>query len=484
MPDRATLVVAALVAVLAAGVRALPAVDYPLWQDEVASARILSEPTLGDALDRVERTESTPPVWYLLAWLLHQAGAPVEAGRAVSVAAAALLAGLVVVYGRSLLPLWASATAGVLVALGGQLVSRGSELRAYALYALLALVFAWLLERAAKRPSAGRLAALGLCTAVGLLTHYFFALAAVTGLVWLWTSPRLRAARARPSAAVGLGALPFLAWAPLFWTQLENQRFSWIGDFDVVKAAASYSTFFWSAGPLYVREQVQLGAWEALARISVLAAVLAGSVVLARLSERGRLAALSATVPVALAAVLWLLGAEVFTSRNLLCAAPFAALAVAGLVAAVPRPVALAGAAAALALAVGGLLRERDFEPPPYDRLADALEAQGWRPGDPVTIAGGAHELPALGSSYGLRSPVGWYLPGHPELVLPPPSGLPPCARAFAVAPDGRAAGLLGDAEEQRDVEGIAVARIPCAPDLEERAGEEGAILFVSRPPE
>jgi Dolichyl-phosphate-mannose-protein mannosyltransferase len=481
MPDRATLVAAILVALLAATVRALPAADYPLWQDEVASARIVVEPTLGDALRRVERTESTPPAWYLLAWLLHRLGAPAEAGRGISVAAGALLAGLVVVYGRGLLPLGAAATAGILVALGGQLISRGSELRAYALYALLALVFAWLLERAVERRSAGRLIALGLCTGVGLLTHYFFALAAVTGLVWLWTSPHLRAARARASAAVALGVLPFLAWTPFFWTQLENQRFSWIGDFDVLEAAASYSTFFWSAGPLYVSGQVQLGFWETVARLAVLAAVLAGSVVLARMSERGRLAALLATVPVALAAVLWLLGGEVFTSRNLLCAAPFAALAVAGLLAAVPRPLALAGAAAAVALVIGGFLRERDFEPPPYDRLADALEEQGWRPGHPVAIADGAHELPALGSSYGLRSPVGWYLPGHPELVLPPPSGLPSCVRAYAVAPDGRGATLLDDAEERRDVEGIAVARIPCAPNLEERAGEVG-FLFVSRP--
>ncbi len=85
--------------------------------------------------------------------------------------------------------------------------------------------------------------------------------------------------RLRVTAAVGLGALPFAAWAPSFWTQLENQRFSWIGDFGLLKAAASYSTFFWSAGPLYVREQVQLGAWEALARVAVLAVVVAGSFV-------------------------------------------------------------------------------------------------------------------------------------------------------------------------------------------------------------
>jgi mannosyltransferase len=466
---RWTIVVALLVAVLAAAVRVVPAVDYPLWQDEVASARIIVEPTLGDALERVEETESTPPAWYALAWLLHEAGAPVEAMRGISVVASVLLAGLLVPYGRRFLPLWGAATAGLLVALGGQLVSRGFELRAYALYALLALVFAWLLERAVERPRGGRLAALALCTALGLLTHYFFALVAIAGLLWLWTRWQLRAVRLRVSAATALGLVPFLAWAPFFWTQLQNQRFSWIGDFNLLKAAASYSALFWSAGPLYVRDQVQLGVWEALARLAVFAVVAAGSVALARASERGRLVAFLATVPVALAALLWLVGAEVFTSRNLLAVAPFAALACAGLLAALPRPVALAGAAAALAVAVGGFLREQDFEPPPYERLADALVAEGWRPGDPIAISGGAHELPALGSSYGLRSPVGWYLPGHPELVLPPPEGAEPCERAFTITP-----GVGAD-------ERIEVGRVPCDASLEERVARAGAILFVPR---
>ena len=466
MRDRATLAVALLVAALAAGVRIAPAVEYPLWQDEVASARIVVEPNIGDALARVERTESTPPFWYLLVWLLHRTGVPVEGGRAVSIAAGALLAGLLVVYGRRVLPLWAAGAAGVLVALGGQLVSRGSELRAYSLYAFLALVFAWLLERAAARPSLGRLAVLALSVAVGVLTHYFFALVVVAGLVWLWSAGAFRAAHGRVTAAIGLGALPFAAWAPSFWTQIENQRFSWIGDFDLLKAAASYSTFVWSAGPLYVREQVQLGAWEALARVAVLAVVVAGSIVLARTAQRGRLAALLATLPVVLAAVLWVLGAEVFTSRNLIAAAPFAALAAGALLAALPRPVAVAGAVATLALAVGGFLREQDFEPPPYERVAEALEDEGWHPGDPIAISGGAHELPALGSIYGLRSPVGWYLPGHPELVLPPDEGAAACERAFHIVPEEN---------------GIAVQRLPCGPDLEQRAAEAGAILFVPR---
>ena len=44
------------------------------------------------------------------------------------------------VVARRLLPLWAAATAGLLAAVGWQFVSHGAELRAYALYGLLALL--------------------------------------------------------------------------------------------------------------------------------------------------------------------------------------------------------------------------------------------------------------------------------------------------------------------------------------------------------
>jgi len=86
-------------------VRIPPVAVYPLWQDEVASARIMIEPTIGAALGRVEDTESTPPLWYGLAWMIEQAGFPVEAARLIGLVSSALLAGLLVVYARRLLPL-------------------------------------------------------------------------------------------------------------------------------------------------------------------------------------------------------------------------------------------------------------------------------------------------------------------------------------------------------------------------------------------
>src|SRR5262245_49953039 len=211
---RATIGVAAAVAAPAAPATLPGAIDRPLWQDEVASARVLLESTPAGVVEHVARTESTPPGWYLLAWIGREAGVPIEGLRFLSVAFAAALAGLTVVYARRFLPLWIAGVAGVLTALAWQPVVHGSEVRAYAPLAFLTLIFAFLLERAAAEPRLGRLAALAACTAAGAYTHYFFVLAAAAGLVWLLLERELRAAAARAGAAIVLGSATLLAWLP------------------------------------------------------------------------------------------------------------------------------------------------------------------------------------------------------------------------------------------------------------------------------
>jgi Dolichyl-phosphate-mannose-protein mannosyltransferase len=429
------------------------------------------EPTIGAAVGRVEETESTPPLWYGLAWLVEQAGLPVEAARGIGVVASALLAGLLVVYARRLLPLWAAGLAGFLVALASQLVLRGAELRAYALYALLALAFAWLLERAAERPSNGRLAALAAVGAAGLLTHYFFAFVALAAVAWLWTTPAFRASRLPVSVALGAAILPFLLWLPSLVEQIENQRFSWIGDFSLLKAVAVYSAFGWNAGPLYVRDLVQIGALEGLLRVGVFLAVVAGCVVTWRLGPRGRLTAILALAPIGMVALLWLAGENLFTARNVLACAPFAAVAIAALAAALPQRWGRLAAAACVLVVAGGLAREVELAPPPYDELADDLVQLGWRDGDPIAFYGGVHDLSYLGSAYAVRGPVSWYLPGHPRLVL---SDGDLCERAFTV---GRPEPREDDLYVLR-ADGIGVGRLACPAGFDKLVRGEGGFLF------
>src|SRR5438105_2479890 len=97
---RPELLVALGIFMLAALVSLPHALHDALWQDEVASARILEQPTLLDVLHRVRQTESTPPLWYVLAWLSHRAGLAITEVRLLSVTFVSAAAALVVILAR------------------------------------------------------------------------------------------------------------------------------------------------------------------------------------------------------------------------------------------------------------------------------------------------------------------------------------------------------------------------------------------------
>jgi hypothetical protein len=420
---RSSNVVAGLVVVVVASAiaaRAVPAVSEPLWLDEVVSARIITQPTVGQAVTRVRKTESSPPGWHLLNWGLERAaGRPsgVEWLRLFSVAFGGLLAGLVVLYGLSIgLSRVGAAAAGGLAALGPNIVAHGAELRPYALLTLLALLFAIALERAARAPSRGRLASLALVVAAGSYTHYFFLLSVATGIVW--SLVRLsRRDRTRVLGAIGAGLIPFVVWLPSFRFQYRHNLYAYNGTFNLRAVAYSYARIAGLLG--------ETGVLTAILRLLFALAVVAGAVLLFR-RHLGELAALFAVVPVALTAFVWLLGPHIFNERNLLVSAPFAAVSVGMLVTALPRRSSI------LALAVlGGALAvslwhfEIDYGRSSYDGIAKTLVADGWQPTDEIVQFGPA--------PLGLSEPVGWYLPGHPTLVR---AGAATCGRLFAVSYD------------------------------------------------
>ena len=163
---------------------------------------------------RVARTEPTTPLWYSLAWAIHRVGVSIVDVRLLSVLAGPGVAGCVVAVGRRVLPLSAAVLAGLLVAVGGEFVAHGHELRSYELLALLTAAFALLLLRELAEPGRRTEIALGIVVALGGLTHYFFAFAAAAALAWLWLDPgairiRRRGLPRSPRAAVAA------SWAPV-----------------------------------------------------------------------------------------------------------------------------------------------------------------------------------------------------------------------------------------------------------------------------
>jgi len=196
------------------------------YDEAVTVGRIL-HPSLFDTLSASVRGESTPPLYYLLAWLWAQPFGSGEVGLR-SLSALLGTASIAVVYlGAVSLPLprRAGLLAAAIVAVGPVLVWFSQDARAYALVLLLTAL-SFLFFARARRGSGGRdLAWWAICSALALAAHYFAAFVVVPeAALLLWGSAdRRRVAVA--VAAIGVAALLLL---PIALHQRGNAHASWI----------------------------------------------------------------------------------------------------------------------------------------------------------------------------------------------------------------------------------------------------------------
>ncbi len=409
------------VVALAAGLVAL-SVRLPhvfvdaLSQDEVASARILREPTATGLLGRVARTESTPPLWYSLAWLVHHAGMPLVDTRFISVVAGAALASLVVVLAAEHVSTGAAFTAGVLVAVGSEPVAHGAELRAYELLALLTALLAYALRRVLRHPGFGSYLALSLTVAAGALTHYFFIFSLAAGVGWLWLDPAAKRIRLRSSVFVAAGLAACSPWLPFALDQYRHNRYWWIGPYDGRMVLAT---------PLRLFTPLLDGSVAGrLLAVSFIAASLVGAITLARSDALGRLYGALALGPLVIAAAAWWSGLHIFAVRNLIGLAPFLAIVVVSAAAAAPRRVHTLSVAALGVAAVAALAVTDTVSSPPAAALARTLVREGWRTADPVVV---------FGNFFAYRAPLEWYLPHQPTLAVAEPSRRS-CGTVFVIS--------------------------------------------------
>jgi hypothetical protein len=390
------------VAALAAAACLPGAAGHALYGDEVASARIVTEPSLGRVLTHVRRTESTPPAWYAAAWAVRKAGiGDVASLRLLSVLFAAAAAALTAVWARRLLGgQLVAGLAGSLVAVGSVPVEYAEQLRSYALVVLASVAFGLLLVEAALRPRRWGFAWLAAVVWIGALTHYFFLFVVAAGVVWLWVARPPLPARGRASLAIAAGLLAFAPWLPSFHEQEAHGRYRWIGGFDpLVVAKLPGELFFGPDGLLY-----------GLARLAVTVAV-AGAAVLFWRRREGSAVVTLALLPIAAAATLWAAGEPIFNERNLLPVAPFLAILVAAAVAELPARARSFGAAAAIALTLACAgYAQATLGRAAYDSLARTIVGFGWASSDGIVVA-------APNAAIQIASPVSWYLPNHPELA-------------------------------------------------------------------
>ncbi len=214
------------IVVLAAALR-FPTLDVQsYWADEAATVDVLRH-GFGDLYAAVRDQESTPPLYYVLAWIWTQVAGDGEVGlRSLSALAGVATVPVVAAAAARIGGARAGLVGALLVATNPLLVWFSQEARAYSLLVLLSAVSVLLLLRALQQPSTKRLGAWGLVAGLALATH-FFALFLVAGeVVWLlWAVRRER--RFIPVTLAG-PVVAGLALLPLALDQREAGRAGFI----------------------------------------------------------------------------------------------------------------------------------------------------------------------------------------------------------------------------------------------------------------
>jgi 4-amino-4-deoxy-L-arabinose transferase-like glycosyltransferase len=199
-----------------------------LWYDEAVTAHLL-QMDLGAMLRAIPDSESTPPLYYVLAWLwTHVCGTGEVGLRSLSALFGTATVGVGWVLGRRLGGDRAGLAAAALIAFNPMLIWFSQEARGYALLALLGTLSALLWLRVLERPRpAGRAVAWGAVAALALATHYYAIF--LVGPQALWLALRLPGLRER-AIALALPLAAGVALAPLALAQRANDSAAFIGE--------------------------------------------------------------------------------------------------------------------------------------------------------------------------------------------------------------------------------------------------------------
>jgi mannosyltransferase len=180
--------------------------------------------SLGHVLHRIPVTESSPPLYYVLAWLWTRVFGIGPAGiRSLSVVFGTALIPVAFFVARRLGSPRAGLIAALLVAVNPFLVWYSEEARTYALLALLSALSFWAFIRAIDTPDPRRLALWAGVSAAAILSHYFAGFLVLPEAAWLIVATRRRGAVVASGAVAAVAA----ALTPLLISQADN-RTQWI----------------------------------------------------------------------------------------------------------------------------------------------------------------------------------------------------------------------------------------------------------------
>ena len=211
---------AAIVAA-AAAVRLFHIGSQSFWLDESFTVDLVQRP-FGDMLSGVADLESTPPLYYMLAWLWERVFGDGEAAlRSLSALFGVLTVPVAWQAAREWFPKAANAglIAAALVAFNPFFVWYSQEARSYSLLVLMAALSLLFLARRAA-------VAWAVVAALALCTHYFAIFLIVPEAIWLYIVCRTR----RTALSIGGAVLAGVALAPLALHQRDLGHTSFIAD--------------------------------------------------------------------------------------------------------------------------------------------------------------------------------------------------------------------------------------------------------------
>ncbi len=221
--SRAFWIVAGLTA-LAALLRFVTLGTQSYHHDEVVTASRLLGGSFGHAMDAVGFSESTPPLYYALAWVWAQAAGTGEFGlRSLSALAGVATVPVAYLIAVELRGRRAGLMAAALVAVNPMLLWYAQEARAYSLLTLLCAVSLLYCARALRYGRRRDLTLWGVASALALATHYFALFLVVPEVVLLYRRRGRDALR-----GLWIVALASLALAPLAIHQASLGHAEWI----------------------------------------------------------------------------------------------------------------------------------------------------------------------------------------------------------------------------------------------------------------
>jgi uncharacterized membrane protein len=358
------------VTALAAALRFATLTTQSYWFDEAQAAHEM-QLSFGSLIHTIGAQETSPPLYFVLAWLWAKVFGTGEAGlRSLSALAGTAVVPVTYLCARELVSKRAGLVAALLAALSPFLIWYSQEAREYMLLCLFCGLSLLFFARSLRDPSRRNLAWWAVCSALALLTHFFAGFLVAPEAIWLLVSARTRATAVAVSAVVVVEA----ALAPLAISDTSHPL-GWLTQFPLSTRIQQVPVSF-AFGTLYRSSMVNYGLLGAALLAGLLMVLLVAGANRRELRGAGVAAALAGAV-LLIPLLFALAGHDFYIARALMPAwIPLAVVVGAACTASRARA---AGAALAAVLAVSFVLasirigNNAQYQRPNWRAVASAL---------------------------------------------------------------------------------------------------------------